>query len=164
MPDEWPLYSHLGPLGALPTAPRLARQYTRLVLAQWGMSELSEYAELIASELTTNAVAASSSPDGQPLYQSGRLAVIHLGLLSDRAQFLMEVWDSIPEVLGTPVSKETSEYDESGRGLSIVGSLSERWGWKPVPGWPGKMTWALLRVQQLRHKHQKLWGAGPPNR
>jgi anti-sigma regulatory factor (Ser/Thr protein kinase) len=152
MPDEWPVFSHLGPLGALPTVPRVGRRYARVVLGQWGLSDLSDTAELIISELATNAVAASTSSDGRPLYEGGRLAVIHLRLLSDRVRLLIEVWDSLPELLGAPVPRQSGEYDESGRGLTIVESASERWGWRRVPGWTGKVTWALLR--QLRREHQ----------
>lgn len=144
MPDDWPLFSRLGPIGALLTAPRVARRYTRVVLSQWGLSDLSDTAELIVSELTTNAVRASTSPDGQPLYEGGRLAVVHLRLLSDSARLLIEVWDSVPEALGAPVARQADENDESGRGLMIVESASERWGWRRVPGWTGKVTWALL--------------------
>lgn len=157
MSDEWPLFSHLGPLGALPTVPRVGRRYVGVVLSQWGLSVLSDTAELIVSELATNAVGASSSPDGRPLYEGGRLAVIHLRLLSDRVRLLIEVWDSVPEVHGAPVARRAGEYDESGRGLTIVDSASERWGWRRVPGWRGKVTWALLR--ELRRVSQR---ATPP--
>ena len=30
------------------------------------------------------------------------------------------------------------------RGLEIVDTLSEEWGWENVPGWNGKRVWALL--------------------
>jgi anti-sigma regulatory factor (Ser/Thr protein kinase) len=155
MAEEWPLFSQLGPLGALATASRLARSYARVVLAGWDLDELADTAQLIVSELVTNAVDASNGPDGQPLYEGGRLAVVHLRLLSDRARLLIEVWDTVPDALGAPVPQETDEYDESGRGLSIVESLSERWAWRRVPGWTGKVTWALMRAElpQLRHRH-----------
>jgi anti-sigma regulatory factor (Ser/Thr protein kinase) len=143
MPDAWPLLSRLGPLGALPTAPRVARCYATVVLAEWHLPTLTDTAALIISELVTNAVAASTSAEGQPLYEDGRLAVIHFCLRSDLTKLLIEVWDSMP---GTPVPKETDEYDEGGRGLAIVESVAERWGWQRVPDWTGKVIWALLRV------------------
>lgn len=82
---------------------------------------------------------------GDPRIVSARVAVRH-ARRDKIARLLIEVWDAVPAVPGAPVPKETSEYDESGRGLSIVETLSEQWGWKPVPGWPGKVTWPLLRV------------------
>lgn len=161
MPNSWPLFESLGPIGALLTAPRVARMYIRLVLAEWGMTSLTDIAELIVSELTTNAVRASTGPAGFPVYDDeGRLSVIHLRLMSDRIVFRIEVWDSIPTILGTPVVKATDEYDTSGRGLTIVESGSDQWGFSSVPGWPGKMTYAELRVQL----HQQFFGGGNPIR
>jgi hypothetical protein len=38
---SWPLLAHLGPLGALPTAPRVARCLTRVILTTWGIGDSS---------------------------------------------------------------------------------------------------------------------------
>src|ERR1035441_681446 len=46
-------------LGAVPTAPGCARAWTRQILWEWRLDDLSEAAEGIVSELTTNAVLAS---------------------------------------------------------------------------------------------------------
>jgi hypothetical protein len=46
----WPLFAGIGPLGALPTMPRLARAFTGLVLAGWGLGRLIEDCELVVSE------------------------------------------------------------------------------------------------------------------
>ena len=46
-------------LSVRPTAPRFARAWTRWVLREWRLSVLSDTAELIVSELTTNAMLAS---------------------------------------------------------------------------------------------------------
>ena len=51
--------SHLV-LGALPSAVPCARLHARLVLAEWDLKPLAETAELIVSELVTNAVRAST--------------------------------------------------------------------------------------------------------
>ena len=67
MPD-WPLTSYLGPLGALPTAPRLARGFVVQVLTSWGLTESLDVLELIASELATNVVRAATDADGTPRY------------------------------------------------------------------------------------------------
>ena len=47
----WPLFAGLGPLGALPTVPRLARTFCVMVLGGWGLDSLAEDCELLASEL-----------------------------------------------------------------------------------------------------------------
>lgn len=144
MPD-WSLSSNLGPLGALPTAPSLARGFVSAVLEGWGMGVLAEPTELVASELTTNVVQAATTPDGAPLYDDeGGLPLLWLRLLSDGARVVIEVWDNLPAVLGAPVMQNTDLDDESGRGLQMVDVLSEDWGWEKVPGWDGKRVWALL--------------------
>jgi hypothetical protein len=128
--SEWPLSSFLGPLGALPTAPRLARGFVYVVLNSWGMPEPIDTVELIASELATNVVQASSDPVGNPRYDpDGRLPLIWLRLLSDRQKVMLEVWDNLPAALGAPVTRHADDEDESGRGLDMVEVLSEDWGW-----------------------------------
>jgi hypothetical protein len=59
----WPLQTRL-PLAALPTAPGVARGHVRAVAREWGLSELSAIAELLVSELVTNA----DAPRGALLY------------------------------------------------------------------------------------------------
>src|SRR2546430_17120186 len=65
MSDSWPLSTSL-PLGALPRATPCARLHARAVLTEWGLADLADAAELIVSELVTNAVRASTAPDGHP--------------------------------------------------------------------------------------------------
>lgn len=142
---DWPLVSDLGPLGALPTAPRLARGFIGVLLTGWGLTELFDPAELIVSELTTNVVQASTAPDGNPRYDdTGRLPLIWVRMLSDRARVMIEVWDNLPETSGVPVVRHPGQEEESGRGLEMVDTLSADWGWDVVPGWRGKRVWALL--------------------
>jgi hypothetical protein len=142
---DWSLSYNLGPLGALPTAPGLARGFVASVLESWGMLMLAETTQLIASELTTNVVRAATEADGMPRYdEAGSLPLVWLRLLSDRAHLLIEVWDNLPDVLGAPVVQHPELDDESGRGLEIIDVLSEDWGWESVPGWNGKRVWALL--------------------
>lgn len=149
MPD-WSLSSNLGPLGALPTAPSLARGFVSAVLEGWGMAPLTDTSELIASELTTNVVRAATSSDGEPLYdEEGGLPLLWLRLLSDGVSIMIEVWDNLPVMFGAPVVQNASPDDESGRGLRMVDILTEDWGWEKVPGWDGKRVWALLIPGQL---------------
>jgi hypothetical protein len=143
--SDWPLTSYLGPLGALPTAPRLARGFVVQVLTGWGMTGAVEVFELIASELATNVVRAATGLDGNPRYDNdGRLHLMWLRLLSDKDKIMLEVWDDLPETLGAPVTRHADEDDESGRGLDMVEMLTDDWGWEKVPGWTGKRVWAIL--------------------
>jgi anti-sigma regulatory factor (Ser/Thr protein kinase) len=141
---DWPLISDLGPLGALPTAPRLARGFTAVVLNGWGLDDRIDVTELLVSELATNVVQASTASDGQLRYDDGKLPLLWVRLLSDRSRLMVEVWDNLPQMLGTPVVRHPEPDEESGRGLEMVSALSEDWGWESVPGWRGKRVWALL--------------------
>jgi anti-sigma regulatory factor (Ser/Thr protein kinase) len=125
-------------LGALPSAVPCARLHARQVLWEWGFSEVAEIAELLLSELVTNAVqAARATANDLP---------VNIRLSANRDRLLIEVWDGnvqppVPRVL---------EYDfpaldaESGRGLFLVETLSERWGWYPTRNPGGKVTWCEL--------------------
>ena len=145
---DWPLTSDLGPLGALPTAPRLARGFIAVVLTGWGLAGLADVTELLVSELTTNVVQASTGPDGSPRYDAeGKLPLLWVRLLSDRFRVMVEVWDNLPAALGAPVVRHPGPDEESGRGLEMVDTLSEDLGWENVPGWNGKRVWALLDVR-----------------
>ena len=137
---SWPLSTSL-PLGALPGAAPCARLHARAVLAEWGLDDLSEAAELIVSELVTNAVRASTDPDGHPRYDGAGMPVVVLRMASDHIRLLIEVWDVIP---GAPAAAHPGPDEETGRGLMLVAALSERWRWQTVSGWPGKVVWAEL--------------------
>ena len=50
-------------LGAVLTAPRCARAWTREILWEWSAADLADAAELVASELVTNSVNASAGLD-----------------------------------------------------------------------------------------------------
>jgi anti-sigma regulatory factor (Ser/Thr protein kinase) len=144
---DWPLTSDLGPLGALPTAPRLARGFASVVLNGWGLEELSDVTALLVSELTTNVVQAATDAEGNSRYDDeGKLPLLWVRLLSDRARLLIEVWDTLPAALGAPAVRHPGPDEESGRGLEMTDALAEDWGWEAVPGWNGKRIWAVLPV------------------
>src|SRR3989442_1360431 len=79
---SWPLSTTL-PLGALPGATPCARMHARAVLTEWGLGDLADAAELIVSELVTNAVRASTAPDGRPRYDGAGMPVVVLRMASD---------------------------------------------------------------------------------
>jgi len=145
---DWPLTSDLGPLGALPTVPRLARGFVSVTLNEWGLDALADVTELLVSEMSTNVVRASMTPDGMLRYDDGKIPLLWIRLLSDRVQLMIEVWDTLPASLGAPVARHPDADEESGRGLEIIETLAEDWGWETVPGWAGKRVWAILKVIQ----------------
>lgn len=127
------------PLGALNTAPGSARAHLRSTLSLWEMAAYEEVAELLTSELVTNAVAASTDQYGQPSYVNGRLPVIYFRMLGYRNALVLEVWDMMP---AAPVVQNAGTLDEHGRGMFLVQTLAYRWGRKVAPDWPGKCVWA----------------------
>jgi hypothetical protein len=145
-PAAWLASSVMPPLGALRTAPASARGHVRNTLAAWRLSELSDTVELVVSELAANGVNASAGPDGRPAYHNGRMPVIQVGLFTDGAVLVAEVWD---QAGGVPVRKGPGDADESGRGLDIVHELTNaRWGWHHAPAGPGKCVWAEFPISR----------------
>src|SRR6202007_1120028 len=49
----------------------------------------------------------------------------------------------------TPVPRDSEDFSaESGRGLFLVDSFSDSWGWHPLAGTlSGQVVWALFRLQ-----------------
>jgi anti-sigma regulatory factor (Ser/Thr protein kinase) len=138
----WPWSSSLL-LGAFPTATPCARLHARAVITEWGLRGLSETVELIVSELVTNAVQASTDPDGRPRYGEAGLPVVVLRLFTEGTYVLIEVWDDIPDA---PVTERADPDHESGRGLTLIEAVSDRWTWATVPGWTGKVVSAELCI------------------
>jgi anti-sigma regulatory factor (Ser/Thr protein kinase) len=128
---RWPLRSFLE-LGALPSAIPCARLHTRQVAWEWQLTGLSEDAELVVSEIMTNAIHITQA--------DGRTAPVRLWLLADRAQLLIVVWDASPL---PPVPVSTGDDEETGRGLLLVDTLSARWGHFLHHG-GGKVVFALI--------------------
>jgi anti-sigma regulatory factor (Ser/Thr protein kinase) len=130
---SWPFQTHLE-LAALPTAPACARGHVRSVALEWGMRGLSDSAELLVSELITNAVHASDGLKDQAI-----VPVIHLWLTADQASMVIQVWDRNDEM---PVRLASGPGEESGRGLMIIDALSYDWGCYREAD--GKVVWASL--------------------
>jgi anti-sigma regulatory factor (Ser/Thr protein kinase) len=138
MADDWPLRTYLE-LGALPSAVPCARLHARQLLWEWGLAELSDSAELLVSELVTNALKASQVMT--------RSHPIRLWMLSDKVRVVILVWDGNPH---PPVRMDASEEAESGRGLVLVQALSDKWNWYVSPGAVGKVVWCQLSIDALQ--------------
>jgi len=124
-------------LAAIATAPSCARGLVRAVAYEWGLSELADTAELVTSELVTNAVQASGRlriGSGTPM-----VPVVKLWLVSDRISIVVHVWDGSEEM---PVRQDGAPDQESGRGLMLVENLAQDWGAYRKAA--GKVVWALI--------------------
>ncbi|MEU8459657.1 ATP-binding protein [Streptomyces sp. NPDC029003] len=115
-------------------APGRARAALRARLREWKVEgEPAQTAELLLSELVTNAVRHAGAPQGRDI---GVRVTRHGGVLR------VEVADA-----GDPVDLEPGAArpcDERGRGLFIVAALSVRWGQFPRPHGIGKTVWAEI--------------------
>lgn len=125
----------------------MARGHVRATLAQWGLGELADTAEMTAGEMTANAVNASAA-----VQAADSVPVIRLCLITDGETLVVECWDQAP---GFPLLRDVSELAEAGRGLAIIDSLTGgAWGWQPANGHPanghpGKCVWAEIPVRCL---------------
>jgi anti-sigma regulatory factor (Ser/Thr protein kinase) len=116
-------------LPGTPYSVKMARFYVRAALTYHELSDYSEDAVMVTSELVTNAIehadALKFSLEVMHMADSGAVAVI--------------VTDPSPL---PPVNRDLSEDTERGRGLNIVESLSASWGWRPQD--LGKAVYAIL--------------------
>jgi anti-sigma regulatory factor (Ser/Thr protein kinase) len=116
-------------LGAIPTSPGTARAAARSLLIEWGLPDLRDPVELIVSELVTNAVQISAGYPVPPPVQFRMSAM--------QSSVLIEVWDCDPR---QPVIRQPVDFDETGRGLLLVATMSSQWGWTEFN--QGKIVWA----------------------
>ncbi|MFJ6616706.1 ATP-binding protein [Kitasatospora sp. NPDC091335] len=107
------------------------RRRLRSALSHWGVSELSDTAELLSSELVTNA-----------LLHTGKGAVFDAVLGSDH-RLRIEVQDGASRLPGRR-RDPAGEYATSGRGLLLVEALADSWGVQ-LRG-EGKVTWFELAL------------------
>ena len=127
------LQTHL-PLAALPSAVACARGHARAVALEWGLPpSQADTAELIVSELITNAMRASAqrTPAGPP--------VVQLWLARDHDSVIIRVWDASPQM---PVRRDAGPDDEAGRGLLLVDALSTGRGAYQQDD--GKVVWVTI--------------------
>jgi len=112
------------------TAPREARQAMARFLSKAKLLQLTDDAQLLASELVTNAVRHSSGPIDVRAY-------VRDGFLR------LEVGDSAVD--RAPLPRTAAPDDEGGRGMELVEKLSARWGWRARG--PVKVVWLDLPMR-----------------
>lgn len=116
-------------LAADPRAAAKAREEIRVAIAVWDVPVDSEIASLLVSELVTNAV-----------MHDGAAGVVMMAIRCARGRLRVDVHDAsgvLPEPeLDTPVDAET------GRGLMLVDTLADEWGFYRTPG--GKAVYFSL--------------------
>jgi len=95
-----------------PEAPVAARRFVRDTSRSWGLGDVASIAELLVSELVTNAVRHGRSGGDV------RVEALPAGLrvvVTDHGG-------------GVPAQQWPTSNDVTGRGLAVVAALSRRWG------------------------------------
>ncbi|MEV6106143.1 ATP-binding protein [Streptomyces sp. NPDC051940] len=122
----------------LPADPRsiaVARSVVRSVLCEWDLEPLADNVVTATSELVTNALR-----HGMPIGPGPDAHPLTLGLMRRGSSVVCAVFDRGTEI---PQLSEPDPLAESGRGLHIVASVSDVWGWsRPTPS--GKAVWAIF--------------------
>ncbi|MFD1663361.1 ATP-binding protein [Streptomyces caeni] len=111
----------------------ISRRTLRLILTMHGLIRLVDTAELLATELISNAVRHTKGPAALRVRWSA--GVLRLG-----------AWDADPEPPEPPVQLEQVADLEEGRGLGLVRACADLWGWQPLTrdGSRGKVVWCEL--------------------
>ncbi|MFJ2606241.1 SpoIIE family protein phosphatase [Streptomyces sp. NPDC087425] len=97
-------------------------------LAAWELQEAAFTAELVVSELVTNAIRYGARP-------------IRLRLIHDAVTLICEVSDTSHTA---PHLRRAKTWDEGGRGLLLVAQLTQRWGSRHTT--EGKTIWAEIAL------------------
>ncbi|MGW1713694.1 ATP-binding protein [Streptomyces sp. NPDC002156] len=114
----------------------VCRRTVRLVLTMHGLIRLTDVAELLVTELVSNAVRHTKGP-------------VALRLRMRDGFLRVGAWDADPEPPMPPPSSEALTqltHMEEGRGLTLVSSCADLWGWQPLArnGLRGKYVWGDL--------------------
>jgi anti-sigma regulatory factor (Ser/Thr protein kinase) len=109
----------------------VARRTLRLILTLHGLIRLTDTAELLATELVSDAVRHTKGPAA--LRVRWTAGVLRIG-----------AWDADPEPPEPP--GELGALGEEGRGLALVRACADLWGWQPLArhGNRGKYVWCEL--------------------
>ncbi|ROP46801.1 ATP-binding protein [Streptomyces sp. PanSC9] len=116
-------------ISPVPIAAPLCRRLVTDALRRWGLEDLIDDAQVVATELVTNAIATSAPADSD----------VALRLRRERSSLVVEVGDQAEAV---PVLQQAAFSVEYGRALSVVTSLSTFWGLRQGAG--GTVMWAEL--------------------
>jgi hypothetical protein len=126
--DSWTTPPRVATRKPAPEAASIApsRAFALRTMHRWGEGDRADDVAAVVSELLANALR-------HALPQAGADVAtwpIRLGLLHAGSHVVCAVAD--PGV-GIPVLQEPDQFEESGRGLVVVASLSDQWGYCPAP-------------------------------
>ncbi|MGW3210389.1 ATP-binding protein [Streptomyces sp. NPDC001135] len=114
----------------------VCRRTLRLILTLHGLIGIVDTAELLATELVSNAVRHTKGPAALRVRRTPE-GMVWIG-----------AWDTDPAPPDPPrpLEQMTGLELEDGRGLGLVKACSEYWGWRPTArfGDRGKYVWCEL--------------------
>lgn len=140
-----PLHSRLD-LASNASGVRWGRVHAADTFRAWQVpADVTDSALLVVSELLTNAVRHARLPFEDADGGSRTLGCSLLLFLTGRG-LTVAVYDQDAR---PPKTVDAALDSESGRGLLLVQSLSDRWGFTPNAS--GKLVWALLRMPAAPH-------------
>ncbi|AVV41257.1 ATP-binding protein [Streptomyces sp. P3] len=127
-------------------AVREARRFTGRTLGQWDVGDRFDDVRLVVSELVTNALRHGLSSDDVPHVPDRQHPPVRLHLMRWTGRLVCAVRDPSHD---SPLPQESEDFSaESGRGLFLVDSFADSWGWQPLSGsLGGKVVWALFRLR-----------------
>jgi anti-sigma regulatory factor (Ser/Thr protein kinase) len=136
------------------SAPFWARRHAQAALSAWQVGpETVETAQLVVSELVTNAIK-TSGPGLTGLTERSLdgAALVRLTLRRLVDRIIVEVSDND---LNGPVAADADPDSEGGRGLILVQALSKEWGYFFPPA-GGKTVYAVMRAEPPHYCVQPL--------
>ncbi|PJN41865.1 ATP-binding protein [Streptomyces sp. CB02959] len=117
-----------------------ARRRVGALLREWDAAQqVRDDVELVVTELFTNAVRHTDSEK-----VGCELAVVG-------AHIRIEITDEGGPDLSAPHAQPGTLDQEGGRGLFLVGALSDSWGTRPDDGGRGQVVWADLPYRTATH-------------
>ncbi|MGW4377655.1 ATP-binding protein [Streptomyces albidoflavus] len=139
------LYAASLSLAAVPSAVSCSRMFIRQTLQCWQVKEYIDVAELVGSELVTNAVKATGVTGPDSTWTTVTAAhVIGVQLRIIGTGLYVEVWDNGE---GAPVARCPDADTEGGRGLLLIEAMADRWDvYRPAVG--GKVVWAEVQLTE----------------
>lgn len=119
-------------------APRIARELAADVADAWSLGEITDRVRLAVSEVVTNALLHATA--------SGAGAGVVVEIARVEGAFHLTVHDGSRDM---PAPRDADEGDEGGRGLMLLGAMTDDFGWYATPF--GKAVWFSMKVTWPSH-------------
>jgi anti-sigma regulatory factor (Ser/Thr protein kinase) len=120
----------------VPEAVGGVRKWLRATLSAWEEHDVIDDANVVASELATNAIRHAESP----------FRVTATRITTENGRMIRLSFDDLSD--GRPALNDAEHEQLGGRGVHLVAQLASRWGVDSTAG--GKTVWAEFRARERR--------------